>query len=1099
MSIERTPLEHNEWTEVEKPLIDQLLTQAAFSNAKWQFLEGSRKSFDGQGRDSFREVLLKERLQAALKRINKNPAGEPWLDQPRINQALKDLDGLRAATGQTLMERNQAATRLILEGTVVDGVDGWDQGKNRRIQFIDWKNPANNEFLIINQFRVDEPMGQHHGYVLPDVVLFVNGIPLVVIECKSPATTNPIEEAINQLLRYSNQRHWVDAAEGNEKLFYYAQLMIATDFDDARMCTPGGQFEHYLPWKDCYPTLLSDLAGRFDRAKPSAQQVITEGVLKPEYLLDIVRHFTLFMTVDGRTIKIAPRYQQYRAVVKAMERLDKGKTKTEDGEFDRRGGVIFHTQGSGKSLTMVFLIRRMRSHAKLASFKIVFVTDRTDLQNQLSETAELTGDVLYVVGKVKDLPKYLKMQGPSIVFAMVQKYRGDEDDREGDADSSPMFDDLNTSEEVLVIADEAHRSHAKTLHANLMAALPNAAKIGFTGTPIIMGKKKRTAEIFGEFIDRYTIIEAQDDDAILPILYEFRDANGEIKDGKTVDQIFEEAFSDRTQKEREAIQKKYATSSKVLESSELIAEKARDMLRHYIDVILPNGFKAQVTATSRKAVLRYYDALQAARDYWLEKIDALPEHLKNDHTTDFEAQADKGVISEEQYFLIRAAKHRDLIARLEFAPVMSSAHNDDPAWYEWTDKGKIDKRIERFKKPFTHKDPSKADPLAFLIVKNMLLVGFDAPIEQVLYIDRKLKEDELLQAIARVNRTRSGKSVGYVVDYARIGDELFSALKEYTKEDIQGAFRSAKQELIDLRDRHARVVNVFKDLGVADIHDTEACVQALRPEKDRAKFIVAYKQFLKTYGNLEHRHEARKYATDAKAMGFINLRARNRYRDDQLNIMGVGDKVSQMIDEYVKSNGVDPSIPPIDLLDAEFKSHVRKQKSDRAMASEMEHAARYHISKKYNEDPEHYKKLSQRLSDILRKFDDDAVSLRKGLEDFIEAMRAGRQKDDTGLDPETQAPFYGVLHLKYEERYGAASQQKRIQLIAITVELVEIICQEIGRINFWGDINKQNILRGLLIDRLDHPEISDDLDFIEPLADSLMEVAKYNHARLTTK
>ena len=1092
MNIERTPLEHNEWTEVEKPLIDQLLAQADFSKAKWEFMEGSRKSFDGQGRDGFCEVLLQERLQAALKRINKNPQGQEWLDAGRINQAIKDIDGLRSASGQSLMERNQAATRLILQGTVVDGVDGWDQGKNRRIQYIDWNNPANNEFLVINQYRVDKPAGQQHGYILPDIVLFVNGIPLVVIEAKSPATTSPIVEGIEQLLRYSNQRHQVAANEGNEKLFYYTQLMIATDFDDARICTPGGQLEHYLSWKDCYPTLLSDLAGRYERSKPAAQQIMVEGVLKPERLLDIIRHFTLFMTVDGRTIKIAPRYQQYRAVVKAMERLENGKTKSEDGEFDRRGGVIFHTQGSGKSLTMVFLIRCMRSHPKLYSFKIVFVTDRRDLQKQLSETADLTGDVLYVVDKVKDLPNYLEMQTPSIVFAMVQKYRGDEDeDEDAGTDASVTFDNLNTSNEILVIVDEAHRSHAKTLHANLMAAMPNAAKIGFTGTPIIMGKKKRTAEIFGEFIDRYTIVEAQDDDAILPILYEFRDAQGEIKDGKTVDQIFEETFFDRTQKEREAIQKKYATSAQILESKDMIQAKALDMMRHYIDVILPNRFKAQVTATSRKAVLRYYDALQDARDYWLSQIDALPDNLKED-------QLDQGLITEDQHFLIRASKHKDLIAQMEFAPVISSSHNDDPAWAKWTDKSKIDKRIERFKKPLNHKDPSKSDPLAFLIVKNMLLVGFDAPIEQVLYIDRKLKEDELLQATARVNRRRGGKDMGYVVDYANIGEHLAAALAAYTQEDVQGAFRSAKQELIDLRDRHARVVNIFKELGVKDIHDTQACVEVLRPEKDRAKFIVAYKEFLKTYGNLEHRQEARKYTADAKVMGFINLRARNRYRDDQLNIMGVGDKVRQMIDEYVKARGVDPAIPPINLLDAEFKSHVTKQKSDRAMASEMEHAARYHISKKYNEDPEHYQKLSQRLSDIRRRFEGDVASLRQRLEAFIETMCAGRQQDETGLDPETQAPFYGVLHSKYQERYGIASPETRSQLISMTVELVEIICQEIGRVNFWNEASKQNVLRGLLIDRLDHPEISDDFDFIEPLADNLMEVARHNHTRLTT-
>lgn len=1094
MAVERDLFEHNERTEVEKPLIDQLLAQADFSEAKWEFMEGSRTSFNKQGRDSFSEVLLKERLQSALKRINKNSQRQEWLDDGRISQAIKDIDGLRSARGQSLMERNQAASHLILEGTVVGGVEGWDQGRNRRIQYIDWNNPANNEFLIINQFRVDEPDGQLHNYILPDVVLFVNGIPLVVIEAKSPSTTNPIAEGIIQLLRYSNQRHWVDVDEGNERLFYYTQLMITTDFDDARMCTPCGQFEHYLPWKDCYPTLLSDLAGRYHRNMPSAQQVMVEGVLKPEHLLDIIRHFTLFMTVDGRTIKIAPRYQQYRAVVKSMERLENGKTKLEDGEFDRRGGVIFHTQGSGKSLTMVFLIRCMRSHPKLASFKIVFVTDRRDLQRQLSETADLTGDAPYVVRRLNDLPAYLQMQGPSIVFSMIQNFREDENENE-DKEASAT---LNTSNEILVIVDEAHRSHANKLHANLMATMPNAARIGFTGTPIIMGNRIRTAEIFGAFIDRYTIVEAQDDDAILPILYEFRDAQGEIKDGKTVDQIFEETFSDRTQREREAIQRRYATSSKVLEGKKLIQAKALDIMRHYIDVVLPNGFKAQVTATSRKAVLRYHDALQDARDHWLAKIDALHDYHKNDRTTDLEAQLDNGIINEDQYFLIRATKQRDLIAQMKFAPVISSSLNDDPDWSEWTDRSKIDNRIDRFKKPLKHKDANKSDPLMFLIVKSMLLVGFDAPIEQVLYIDRKLKEHELLQAIARVNRTRSGKNVGYVVDYANIGGHLVAALAAYTQDDVQGAFRTAKQEIIDLRDRHSRVVNVFKELGVKGIHDTEACVEVLRPEKDRAKFIVAYTEFLKTYGNLEHRQEARKYAADAKAMGFINLRARNRYRDDQLNIMGVGDKVSQMIDEHVKASGVDPAIPPINLLDAEFKSHVSKHKSNRAMASEMEHAIRNHISKKYNEDPEHYQKFSQRLSDILKKFEDDAESLRKGLEEFIETMRAGRQKDETGLDPETQAPFYGVLHSKYEERYGKALEEKRVQLISMTVELVEIICQEIGRVNFWNDTNKQNVLRGILIDRLDHPEISDDLDFIEPLADSLMEVAKYNHTRLTT-
>ena len=352
-------MDHNEDSEVEQPFIAQLLAQ---SGQLWRHVQGSKDSIGEQGREHWREVLLKPRLFDALKRINRDVSGKPWLDDSRLNQAFKDLDRLSAATGLGLMEKNQAASRLLLEGTTVEGLPGWNEGRKQRIQFIDWHTPANNDFLIINQFRVDEPDGQHKKYIEPDIVLFVNGIPLVVIECKSPATTNPIEEGIDQLLRYSNQRDWVDAREGNEKLFHYAQLLIASDYDDARLACPGALFEHYLPWKDCYPTTMPALAAQTGKTTLSQQQILIEGVLRPERLLDILQNFVIFMQVDGRTVKIAPRYQQYRAVLKAMQRLESKPTRFQDGEFDRRGGVIFHTQGSGKSLTMVFLVRRMRTH-----------------------------------------------------------------------------------------------------------------------------------------------------------------------------------------------------------------------------------------------------------------------------------------------------------------------------------------------------------------------------------------------------------------------------------------------------------------------------------------------------------------------------------------------------------------------------------------------------------------------------------------------------------------------------------------------------------------------------------------------------------------
>lgn len=1086
---------HTEYTEVEQPFIDQLLQQGGA--VSWQFLNGMQgllPTLKGQGRTSFREVLLTERLRERIRQINRDPQGQLWLDDSRINKAIRDLERLQDATGSGLIDKNRAATTLLLDGTVVSGVEHWDHGRNRPVQYIDWDNPANNEFLIINQFRVDEPVGQQKKFMLPDIVLFVNGIPLVVIECKSPAATEPMAEGIQQLLRYSNQRHDVDSEEGNEQLFHYAQLMISTSFDDARMACPGALYEHYLPWKDCYPSLHSDLASGLGRDRASAQQVMIEGVLRPERLLDIVSHFVLFMKVDGRIVKIAPRYQQYRAVVKAMERLESGKTRLQDGEFDRRGGIVFHTQGSGKSLTMVFLIRRMRSHQKLRHFKIVFITDRTDLQGQLSETATLSGENVTIVKRVKQLPKELRKPTANIVFAMIQKYRPlDELPREDD-DPWTTSGELNPSESIVIVVDEAHRSHAKNLHANIMAAMPNAAKIGFTGTPIIMGKKKRTAEIFGEFIDRYTLIEAQEDQAIVPILYEFRSAKGEVKDGKTIDEIFEGEFKERSIAERTAIQNKYVSSQSIRETPDHIREVSRDILRDYIEVVLPNGFKGQITAVSRLAVMRYYEALPDARDYWLQEIHNAPERLKSITADELDD------LSEDERFLAVGWRLKERIAALEFAPVMSSSNNDDPDWAEWTDKKNIDHRIQRFKKPFYHPNaetnPEKCDNLAFLIVKNMLLVGFDAPVEQVLYIDRSLKEDELLQAIARVNRTREGKSVGYVVDYAGVGDQLALALREYTKEDVDGAFRSAKQELVDLRDAHSRVTALFKDWGVPDIHNTEAAVEALRPDKHRGMFAAALKRLLKTYGNLEHRPEARVYSKGIKALGFINVRARNRYRDRNLNIMGLGDKVRALIDEYVVSQGVDPQVPPIDLLDAEFEEQLKRQPNDRAAASEMEHAARYHTRKHFNEDPERYEKLSKRLERILTQYENDAAALRKALEDFIKEVQKGREEDDTGLDPKTQAPFFAELFKAWQARYGQPADDRKRYLIDVTVELVELISQEISRVGFWEDVTKQNVLRSLLLDRLDQPEFSDDLDFIEPLIDSLMEVAKYNHHRL---
>ena len=462
--------------------------------------------------------------------------------------------------------------------------------------------PINNDFLVINQFKVELTSGR--GHVIPDAVLFVNGIPVVVAEFKSPGIENPIEQAIHQLLRYSNHRREIWPSlytdnEGGERLFHTNQLLIASDFFEARTGTVGAPPEAYLEWLDTSPGPLSTAAQELglitlpdelaeagqqlaqlgpeqaERAgtplffrKPEqrpapirecglslqSQQIRVAGMLWPAHLLDLIRNFTVFQQVDGRTVKPAAHYQQFRAIHKAVTRLMEGRTRAQGSACDERGGIVWHTQGSGKSLSMVFLVRKMRMIEHLKRFKIVAVTDRRDLEGQLRETARLSGETLRPNdndARLRQSPtartqRILRETTPDIVFAMLQKYQDvssrspadrvamtvlRKEKRPGEAEpivekevtfeETIRFEDfpvLNGSDEILVLVDEAHRSHTRTLHRNLRRALPNAAIIGFTGTPILSHEKTETREIFGDFIDKYILQDAELDGATVPIL-----------------------------------------------------------------------------------------------------------------------------------------------------------------------------------------------------------------------------------------------------------------------------------------------------------------------------------------------------------------------------------------------------------------------------------------------------------------------------------------------------------------------------------------------------------------------------------------------------
>ncbi|MEE4680402.1 type I restriction endonuclease subunit R [Pseudomonas alliivorans] len=1098
---------------VEKPFATQLQTLG------WAYNAGSLNDPEVTGRTSFTEVIQEKLLREQLRVLNPGDDGAPWLDDARLSEAVAAITRLGT---HKLMEANEKATTLLIRGLTVEGLPGWDGGRGQTIRYIDWDTPANNRFTVINQYRVDCPPGFNSGkaFIVPDLVLLVNGIPLVIVECKSPSIPEPLTEAVDQLRRYTNQRKAAlevddnEGNEGNEALFVTNQLLVATSYDEARVGCVGAAFEHYAQWKTVVgpngagsEIEVTQLLGK---AALSEQERLIAGLLSPSHLLDVVKNFMLFMQTGGQTIKTVCRYQQYRAVNRAIARLKTGQTRLQHGEHDKRGGIIWHTQGSGKSLTMVFLIRKMRTDAQLRRFKVVVVTDRKDLQGQLSATATLTGEMVDVAESTAGVKALARRKGPGLIFATIQKYR--DPDSAGDAPltaddllkveesnaiykADEKFEVLNEDDSILVLVDEAHRTQAGDLQANLLAGLPNCVRIGFTGTPIIMGDKKRTHEIFGEFIDRYTIKEAEADGATVPVLYEGRTANGAIKDGASLDELFEDLFRQHSQEELEAIKKKYATKGHIFDAPALIADKARDIIRHYVTNILPNGYKAQVVAYSRLAAIRYFEALRSARDELLAEAQALSSE---DKVLDDEALCQRPLSVQA---VVQAWRYRDTLACIEFAPIISGSNNDDPAWKQWTDGAAHQQLIKRFKKPLLNAKPEKTDPLAFLVVKSMLLTGFDAPIEGVMYLDRPIREAELLQAIARVNRTGFGKRCGIVVDYYGVAQHLKEALAAYADEDVDGALASLKDEVPVLRDRHLRVVDLFRQHGIESLDDTEACVEALGNERLRAEFTVKLKAFLGSLDTVLPRPEGLPYSSDAKRLAYIHARARNRYKDTPVLGKDVGAKVRKLIDDHVISLGIDPKIPPIQLSDAEFDTHLARAVNDRAKASEMEHAIRSHIRKHTDEDPVLYRKLSEHLNDILKTLGEKWNEVISQLQKIIDELRTGKVGSaDTPSDlPEHYAPFLRtVLDVVCAGQTPTGAELLRLK--DVTVELVESLVQELqSNRNIWSPHKRaaQDELNGQLFDqlmRLRPPLV--DADKAGVLADKLIEQARANHDKL---
>lgn len=1074
----------SEYLHVEKPFLDQL------SVLGWKVVDQGCGMIPSDPtaslRDNFREWLLPKVFRDAVRMVN------PWL----TDRQLEDLRSqILRQPNRTLLESNETIQKLFFKAQVdVNEVTG---ESDPVVKLIDFEHPEKNIFHAINQFRIDTP-GCVKNFIIPDIVLFVNGIPLVVVEAKigDANTANPMHAAFEQLLRYRNGRDETKVAglrEGEPRLFHTNLLMITTCGEKAAYGSITSGYEHFYPWKDIWPEKFATYAPPLGAERE--QERLIQGMLPRETLLDILRSCSVFMDTDsGKRVKVVCRYQQYRAAKKMLARLRTGKNS------DERSGVVWHTQGSGKSLTMVFVARMIRASQDLSDFKIVMVNDRVDLEEQLSETAKLIGGRVNVIESSDTLRKQLGTDASDLNMVMVHKFMEREEELPASIQialvasprppSGKNFGVVNNSERILLMIDEAHRTQGSDLGDNVFEAFPNATRIAFTGTPLITEKhgNKRTVKRFGEYIDTYKLMDAVEDGATLQILYEGRTAETALYDKHGFDTKFEDLFRKRNYAEIEAIKKKYGAYGDLLEAEKRIGAIARDLVNHYTKNILPDGFKAQVVCHSKVAAIRYQKSIR----------EALTEQIENER---LKAKPDEGLIRKLEFLKVAVVVSSDATNELA---VITEARKESKRW----------NAVENFCKPFDFEDPEKdLTGIAFLVVCDMLLTGFDAPIEQVMYIDKRLKEHNLLQAIARVNRVTKGKQRGFIVDYIGLANNLTEALSIYTGEDAEDLLKGLKNvstELPILEERYRRLVQHFNACGVVDIErfvtekikspeaEVEVIHEAVSAMKDiklRADFEVYLKKFLQSLNLILPHPSGHAYRGPARRFGYLLRMVKERYKDESLDIADAGAKVRALINEHLIDLGINPKIPPVELLSEDFMAQVHRHAGGNAQAkaSEMEHAIRKHCTVHFDEDPAFYKKLSEKLEKLIEDHKNQWELLAKEMEPLVHDAATGRKSDSEGAAKEVRIFEDHIADLAFD---GVVPEEHRAKFAVLVSKMVETLQGTIDIINFWDKFIEVKKLRGEIGTELQLCGISELAERHDRIAVEVVKLAEKRHKEL---
>lgn len=944
-----------EYRGVELPILEFVT-----KNLGYIYLAPSKGS---EERDGETNVILRRTFIDAIAKINnlsEESAGTIYQDLLNLSDNEKWLKVLRGEYSRSIAGEKDSKT----------------------IRLIDFKNSSNNTFTIANQFRVQSQNSRR-----PDLVVFVNGIPIIVIEAKSPFSyKDKMGEAFDQIKQYE---------QDIPRLFHSNVFNITTNEQKVLYGATGAPSKYFGFWKDPWPKEISEFNG--DDFKKSLW-----CLLEPSRLLDLIAHFIVFereKDEDGyvRVVKKMARYQQFRAVNKVAERIYSGRG---------RRGLIWHTQGSGKSLTMAYAAIKLRTHLTVddeeaGNPNLLILTDRVDLDTQIKDTFIACGiRNPRHVDSVKELHEAIKQSSHGLtLISTIFKFQGSKNP-------------VPNSDNWVILVDECHRTQEKDLGSYLRATFPDAIFFGFTGTPVKKNDRNTYANFSpqGEsYLDKYSIDDAVADGATVPIHFTSRKAEFEV-DAKRLDQLFDQTFADKDEDKLNKIKEKGVGIGEILKHPGRISDIAYDIWIHYREHGLPDGLKAQIVVYDREAIILYKRALNQV---------IAKELLRKDKTLTEESALEQ---ANEMSACVYSSNQED--GKPSEESETQALRSDLRKYYLDSENEKTAKKLFKTK---------GANP-KFLIVCDKLLTGFDAPIEGFMYLDTPLSDHNLLQAIARTNRVWSvgKKDKGLIIDYVGISKKLDKALAAYRNEDIENVLRDLTELEDELKRTHAEV-KVFLDkvdTRAPNIRDEYQKLNQILAELDAwLRFKAQIKAFTKAYANLSPEPSTLPYQQDLKWLaGYLKYGSLHFEKKESQDLEDVSEKIRQMLEEHVEVIGISTVCKVKKITDPDFQFDFKldgKEKGElKEAAARKATALKKYTQEKTDENEVRYKKFSERVLAVIQKLEQGQITEEQALSDMKvisdELDKETKAFEGSGLS----AKAYDILQILKAFRYESGNEDK---------------------------------------------------------------------------